>query len=278
MRIAYVNSQGKTFEFTNNKYIKIEDADLHKTSYGYTGRQLLIGTTVDQIIKEPCTYPVKLLFLGSAKTRAQNMDELADAAAYDRKHLVMGKLIRDEWSIDCYIMDEDGYPDDSRYGATAKDISFFCPRTVWTKENVYSFISTEIASNHNKDYPGKYPHRYANSDGDGYIINPNYMESNFKINIFGPVINPQVCIGENTYLVNVILEDGEYVTIDSRSKTVVKVLTNGEKVNAFHNRKKGTDFFAKIQTGRQYVSWTGKFVFDITIYEERSEPKWMIYR
>lgn len=278
MRIAYVNSQGKRFEFTNNRFIKIKDADLHKASHGYTGRSLLIGTTVDQITKQPCTYGVKLLLYGSAKTRAQNMDDLADAAAYDREHLAVGKLIRDEWSIDCYILDEDEYPDDTRTGITVKDISFFCPRPIWTKENVYSFVSTEIASSHNKNYPGKYPHRYANSDGDGYIINPNYTESNFKINIFGPVINPQVSIGENTYLINIILEDGEYVTIDSRSKTVVKVLNNGEKVNAFHNRKKGSDFFEKIQPGRQYVSWTGKFMFDLTIFEERSEPKWMIYR
>ena len=100
MRIAYVNSQGKTFEFTNNRYIKIEDADLHKVSHGYTGRSLLIGTTVDQITKEPCTYGIKLLFLGSAKTRAKNLDEMAEATAYDREHLKMGKLIRDEWSIE----------------------------------------------------------------------------------------------------------------------------------------------------------------------------------
>lgn len=278
MRIAYVNSQGKSFDFTNNRYIKIEDADLHKVSHGYTGRSLIIGTTVDQITKEPCTYGIKLLFLGSAKTRAKNLDELADATAYDREHLKMGKLIRDEWSIECYILEEDGYPDDKRPGTTAKDISFFCPRPIWTKESVYSFVSTEIASSHNKNYPAKYPYRYANSDGDGYIINPNFMESNFMINIFGPVVNPQICIGENAYMLNIILEDGEYVTIDSRSKTVVKVLNNGDKVNAFHNRKKGTEFFKKVQPGRQYVSWTGKFMFDITIYEERSEPKWMIYR
>ena len=38
--------------------------------------------------------------------------------------------------------------------------------------------------------------------------NPHYTEANFEMIIYGPVINPQVTIGTNTYLVNIVLESG----------------------------------------------------------------------
>ena len=76
-------------------------------------------------------------------------------------------------------------------------------------------------------------------------------------------------------MVNIVLESGERLEIDSRTETITKVMAFGEKVNAFHNREKGKTFFVRIPPGRQNVSWTGKFGWDLTIYEERSEPKWI---
>lgn len=66
----------------------------------------------------------------------------------------------------------------------------------------------------------------------------------------------------------------EYLAIDSRSRTIIKVTKNGERENLYHNRQKGRNFFRKIDPGRQPISWTGKFDFDLIIYEERGEPKW----
>lgn len=92
--------------------------------------------------------------------------------------------------------------------------------------------------------------------------------------IYGPVVNPQVIIGDKSYLVNIVLEQGERLEIDSRTRTVTKISKNGEQVNAFHNREKGKKFFKKIPPGRQKVVWSGKFDWDLVIYEERSEPRW----
>lgn len=75
-------------------------------------------------------------------------------------------------------------------------------------------------------------------------------------------------------LVNIVLEQGERLEIDSRTRTVTKISKNGEQVNAFHNREKGKKFFKKIPPGRQKVVWSGKFDWDLVIYEERSEPRW----
>ena len=107
-----------------------------------------------------------------------------------------------------------------------------------------------------------------------YIQNPHFTDANFTLVIYGPVTNPQVTIGGNSYLVNIVLEQGERLEVDSRTRTVTKISKNGEHINAFHNREKGKTFFRKIPPGRQTVVWTGKFDWDLILYEERSEPRW----
>lgn len=144
----------------------------------------------------------------------------------------------------------------------------------WVAETSFVFNSTGIASSDNKRYPYKYPHRYASGLNASYIINPHFAESNFKMIIYGPVVNPQVTIGGNQHLVYIVLEQGEYLEIDSRAGTLVKVMQNGERINAFHNRQKGKAFFRKIPPGRQNISFSNNMIFNLFIYEERSEPKW----
>lgn len=144
----------------------------------------------------------------------------------------------------------------------------------WVSETSFVFNSTGITSSNNKTYPARYGYRYANGLNASYIINPHFTDSNFKMIIYGPVVNPQINIGSNQYLVYIVLEEGEYLEIDSRTGKIEKVLQNGERVNAFHNRQKGTKFFKKIPSGRQNISFSSKMIFDLFIYEERSEPKW----
>lgn len=153
-------------------------------------------------------------------------------------------------------------------------VKLYCPRPIWTKENPYTFHSYGVSSSDNKRYPGRYPHRYANGMNNTYIQNHHFTDANFTLVIYGPVVNPQVIIGDKSYLVNIVLEQGERLEIDSRTRTVTKISKNGEQVNAFHNREKGKKFFKKIPPGRQKVVWSGKFDWDLVIYEERSEPRW----
>ena len=157
---------------------------------------------------------------------------------------------KSEWESDAELMDV--------------NLTVVAENPIWVGEDNYTFHSYGISSDNNKRYPGRYPYRYANGLTSNYIINPHYTEANFEMIIYGPVINPQVTAGTNTYLVNIVLEEGEYLQINSRDRTIVKVLRNGERANAYHYRQKG--------------QWTGKFNFDLTVYEERSEPKWNVHQ
>ena len=106
------------------------------------------------------------------------------------------------------------------------------------------------------------------------IVNDHYADSNFLLTIYGPIVDPVLYIGGHEYSVTIVLEEGEYLEIDSAAGTVVKVKVSGERVNAFHNRSFESSVFEPIHPGGQDIGWSGRFAFDLVIYEERSEPRW----
>lgn len=204
----------------------------------------------------------------------KNMSVLTEIFEKDILADIPGKLYIDEQYMSCYIKssDKDNWETDQiiqcEYGIIT-DFPF------WITETEYAFKTQNITSSSNKKYPLKYPFRYANGMDNAYVINPNFTDSNFILRVYGPVVNPQVNIGCHAYIVNTILEIGEYLEINSMNGTVVKTMMNGIKVNIFHARAKGAkSVFKKIPAGRQNITWPGEFDFDLIIYEERSEPKW----
>ena len=187
---------------------------------------------------------------------------------------IPGKVYVDDQYLECYIYEMSADVIVDGLGSSIHSFKIMPSYPFWVSESSYHFNSTGIVSNDNKSYVGKYGYRYAGGLNSSYIINPHFADSNFKMIIYGPITNPQVTIGKNQHLVYITLEEGEYLEIDSRTGTLVKVLQNGERVNAFHNRQKGKTFFKKIASGRQNISFSNAMIFDLFIYEERSEPKW----
>lgn len=274
INVKYVSSSGKQFDFVCDN-IKVSSGNFHSYAWRPDVTNKTIGDNVRRFKKEAITYQTTITVRGDLETRKSIMNDMTDAFEYDVIHRTPGTIIYGEYYIKAYVISSDtGVSDDSIYWSD-RAVEFYCPYPKWIRKTGYMFLSTEMSSHDNKTYPGRYPYRYVNSSGDGYIINPNAIESNAEIVIFGPVVNPQVTIGKNIYMVNIVLEDIEYLTIDTRTKSIIKTMANGDTVNAFHCRRKGSAFFGKIEPGMNRVSWTGKFMFSVSIYDERSEPKWI---
>lgn len=211
------------------------------------------------------------------KTKAEynkNVNQLHEVFERDVLNNTPGRLYFNDCYLQCYVYASE--KEEWEYGCNRmdNDLKLVTDYPFWIKEGVNRFYSFEMSSNYNKRYLGKYPHRYANGGNSAFVINEHFCDSDFRMIIYGPVVNPQVTVGVHTYLVNIFLEQGEYLEIDSRNGTIRKYLVNGMSVNAFHNREKGKAFFRKIPPGRQNIIWTGQFCFDLILYEERSEPKW----
>lgn len=114
------------------------------------------------------------------------------------------------------------------------------------------------------------------SEVQGDILsNPNFIASNFRLTIYGFATAPIVYVDDHAYSVDVTISTGEYLAIDSRDKTIMLTRYNGAKQNCFNQRNKDSYIFQKIATGNHIITCSGDLEFTITLYDERSEPKWI---
>lgn len=267
-------STGEEIELSSgNIRAHIKTAGLYDYEWEVNETTAKLGSIVRGFGKKAKKYDIILDFKGNKSERAAAAEAFHRITETDVINQTIGRLTLNGYYIECYIIaskfENSGMPRTVR-----KQASAYAPYQFWIAENAYTFHSYGVSSSNNKRYTGRYPYRYANGMSNTYIQNPHFTDANFSLVIYGPVTNPMVSIGGQNYLVNIVLEAGERLEIDSRTETVTKIMANGEAVNAFHNREKGKAFFRKILPGRQQVTWTGKFDWDLTIYEERSEPKW----
>lgn len=271
--IRYINSEGKEYKFYDAR-VRATSGNFHKHAWTPETSKRKIGEIVQGFEKDAAEYEITFTVRGALEDRKTFLDEMQDAFETDVLLERPGRIYFGDYYIDGFVTSSETKTSDIAVYYSQNKVKLYCPRPIWTKENPYTFYSYGASSSDNKRYPGRYPFRYANGMNNTHVQNPHFTDANFTLVIYGPVVNPQVIIGGKSYLVNIVLEQGERLEIDSRTKTVTKISKNGEQVNAFHSREKGKKFFKKIPPGRQKVVWSGKFDWDLVIYEERSEPRW----
>ena len=109
---------------------------------------------------------------------------------------------------------------------------------------------------------------------NGQIVVEGFGSSKLRLKIYGEAENPSINIAGHIYAVNGRIQTGESLLIDSITKTIVLTTATGTKVNWFDKRNRESYIFEPIPSGINSVSYNGTFGFDVTIVEERSEPKW----
>lgn len=225
--------------------------------------------------REAATYPVTVTVTSdSDEEHFEILNQFHGIIEKDIVSHIPGKLYLGDQYLICYVTGD--IKSDAFMGVPIqkKNLTIITDHPFWIRERPYYFKAAEITSTNNKRYPGRYAYRYANGLNNTSITNEHYAECNFLLRIYGPCLKPSVYIGGHEYHVDITLEDGEYLEIDSAEETVIKYMSSGIRVNAFHNRSFRNSVFLPIQTGKQDVFWDGKFDFDLILYEERSEPRW----
>lgn len=273
--IYYVNSNNEKIDLLEPPYM-LQTGELFGYKWNYESKQRFGGggkiTNIRKDLEER-TLTLSIVNYG-VENYEEAIDYLHEITDIDVLKKTPGRLYVGGMYLNCYVTASEKSEWEPEAGYIDVSLTLAVEYPMWVGENQYTFHSFGVSSTDNKRYPGRYPYRYANGMNSTYIINPHFTNSNFELIIYGPAVNPMVTIGGVPYLVNVILEEDEYLAIDSRSRTIIKATKNGERENLYHNRQKGRNFFRKISPGRQSISWTGKFDFDLIIYEERGEPKW----
>lgn len=268
IEVKYINSNNQSISFFTDK-LKISDGIFHKRKWTIND---------GSIKKDAITYSITLTLRGSVEERKKKLNELYDCFEVDLIKGMTGKLYYGDYYINCFISSSSVQPNSILNCRTDDVLEIHCPIQSWIKENIFSFFADDseiLADEGTKKYSYTYPYKYKKNIGSSNLNNDSICSSNFKLMIYGPVSNPSIMIGGNIYGVDVNLNVSEYLTIDSYSREIYITDINGEIVNAFDFRNKEHYIFEKINIGLNNVDWSGGFGFDVIVYDERSEPKWI---
>lgn len=189
-----------------------------------------------------------------------------------------GKLYVDEQYLNCYISGD--IKQDAFKGILfqVKNLTLVTDFPYWIKETTYQYFPeppeavkyTELEEG--IMFP-EFPFDFAPVRGEKILENPSFTDSNFIMTIYGFAEGPQVSIAGHPYRVETTIYEGERLVIDSKKGTVKKIGRLGEVVDCYNARQKDYSVFQKIPPGLNVFQWSGGFGIDITLFDERSEPK-----
>lgn len=275
VNVTYTASDGTIIPFQMQKLTRIKKANYHNWTFSPETIEKRYGVRVIRFGKSAAAYSTTLYFGGSVEDRKTRIDAFHTKIEHDIRSAQSGRLTWGDWYIDCFIRSSSTYPGD-RADYTVNEVEIYAPYPFWIKPKDYSFYKREIdpSSYTFLDYPIGYEYDYTpDPAGEGTIVNDSPGAAEFKLIIYGPIVSPSVTIAGIPRRVFTGVSEGEYLTIDSRAKTII-LQRQTDAINVFGLRDKGVQIFEPIPDGGSEVIWSGDFGFDLTLYRERSEPAW----
>lgn len=273
MNVRYVNHQGESINLDDDKII-LQYQELHDYLWDTESK----NGKITGFYRENATIPISVGV--TADTEEEYLKILNDFFIVTEKDIMTlrnGKLYLGNQYLGCFI--SGSIKEDAFMGVPfqIKNLTLITDHPFWITEQKYEFKKeVEGESGEYLDFPFDTPFDFMGDEkGTGNITVDHYAACDFLLTIYGPCLNPRIVIGDNLYEVKTKMDEGEYLLIDSREGTAVRIRTNGMKVNEFDNRVTSPNSpFEKIQPGYNLVSWDGSFGFDLLLFIERSEPKW----
>ena len=274
MILQYQSSDGQVFNLKSSP-LRTRTANYHDYSWNPMIREQQYGERVYRFNKQAAYYTTVLDVSGSIAQRKQTLNELHAAFDRDIYNLTPGRIIHGEYYIECYVtFSSTGYNDPF----TENELSIYCPYPFWVKEHLYQFAARESTSEVNEflDYPYGFEYDFMSATtGQAMVTNEGAGPANFKLIFYGNALNPFISMDGATIGVNTLVGSNDRIEIDSHDHTVYLITNGDEKLNFYNARTKETSIFNKITSGEHSIVWPGTFGFELIIYEERSEPKWI---
>ena len=270
-KLKYMNHLGEVIEFGSGSFY-VNENDLHNFSWKVTSKNDRISSFKKSIVNK--SLPV-IIVCSSKEEGIRKRNQLFEICEKDVLAMQHGRLIIGDYYLKCYVVEskKTDYLTSAGYMKLTLKVSTDFPE--WVKETTTAFgyaVGKEKGSDldFNRDFPSDYT---SNLLGIG-LINTGFVPSNFIIRIYGACDNPKITIAGHEYSVNGSCSANEYMTIDSIAKTITNTKADGSIENCFNLRNRDSYIFEKIPVGISNVSSNGDFKFDVTLLEERSEPRW----
>lgn len=269
-KLKYINHRGEVFDFAAEG-IWTELSDLHDYAWSISTR----NRRITALYRDITVRKLPVTIVCCTEDEGVNVrNRLFETVEKDVLAGQYGRLVLGDYYYRCYITgsQKSDYLISRRHMRVTLTVT--TDRPVWIRETTFSFLSAAQGSVHSADAACDYPFDWYNAMNSGQLLNTGFMPCDFRMILYGPVTTPVVYVAGHEYKVNCVIGDGEYLTIDSGSKTILLTQNDGSQVNHFADRGRDQYIFQQIKPGRSDVTWDKSFVIDIVLLEERSEPKW----
>lgn len=267
MNISYIASSGNIYSLTARALTR--SANYHTWEFEAQATELQYGERVSAFGKKASTYQTTLVVRGSIVQRRAMLTALHDDFENDIRNMSAGRIVYGDWYCDCFITASTTSPDDDYDQWTENTITIYVPSGFWIREESKSFTEPSAVASEYLDYEFDYEYDYAPPAANQIVWETDSpFASEFELKIYGACVNPRVIINGYPYIVYASIAEGDTLVINSKNHTVMCGSTN-----LFDSRNKVQSVFEKIPAGSLTLTWGG-FPFDLTLYEERSEPKW----
>lgn len=272
-KLVYVNHLGQTYDFEKDRIWPLSE-ELFDFSIDYEVSNNHVASRSFPTVEIPLTINME------PDDAAMEMNLLYRTLMPDVLANVPGRLYDGSWYVECLLKQSEKryWYRDGQFRSYTQ--SLFVPYPVWTRDVEYTFDISVDNSAISLKYPHGYPHGYGGSTPIESIFLDAISDCDLKISMFGPVVNPVLSIGSNTYQINSQVPEGAVLTIDTRlgkaqittaDKTVVDVFS------ASPDEPPGSGFyiFERLSPGYHTVSWDGSFMVSIVLYlEQVGERQW----
>ena len=210
-------------------------------------------------------------------------DNLCDIFAADILAGSPGKLVMNDWELNCYVVEaEYEFGHDLSRKAVFKVVSDD-PAWIRTNTRVFSGESEGVIDqDFGRDYSFEddilgrgYNYGYSLAGTHTAAINLPGSENGYEVTFYGPIVNPIIYINNHPIKVLIEVEATERLRIISNGeeKTIKLLSQTGQETDAFIYRDKDHSPFVSL--GSYSVITFGEIRFDFTTIERRSEPTWI---
>ena len=269
-QLKYKNHLNEVFEFGKDG-IFVDMNDLHDYEWAVTKKGNRISALNRDVSKR--NLPVKIICSTEAKGIAAR-NKLMEVVEKDVLAMKHGRIILGDYYFRCFVTksQKKNYLTSRRYMELTLTLTTDFP--YWVTETTKGFGKNISSGSGGKslDFAHDLPYDFFSDTQE--LKNTGFVGTNFRMNIYGACHNPAVYINGHLYQVNCEVGSNEYLTIDSVAKKIYVTANDGTTTNVFNLRNKDSYIFEKIQPGTNPVIIEGEFGIDITLLEERSEPKW----
>lgn len=273
VNLRYVASSGRSYNLRSNTLRALSTTIFHKWKWDVKAVNLQYGARVTAFTRPAAVYEAALALFGLSEDNQALLDALHDDFELDVRNMTPGRLTWNDYYIECYAQESTTKPNNNIIANNT--VKFYCPYPFWIKEETKSFFGQSSGTTETfLDYPYDYDYDYFSGGSGSATWQTDFpFKSDFRMVIYGPAVNPRIVINDQVYQILDVLETSEHVVIDSKRGTIEKTTASGQKVNAFDLRNKAESVFEQIPAKTLSLSWPGTFGFDLTLYEERSEPR-----